>query len=87
MSVYWWQGAVADEEEVVVLMKTTAERWPELAAALPELHPYEVPELLALPVAAGDPRYLAWVRAETAARSGPRARPRAGRRGRKRSRS
>jgi periplasmic divalent cation tolerance protein len=70
VSVYRWQGAIADEEEVVVVMKTTAERWPELAATLPGLHPYEVPELIALPVADGHPPYLAWVRAETAERSG-----------------
>ena len=69
-STYWWQGAVTEEEEVVVLMKTTAERWPELAAALPGLHPYEVPELIALPVVDGHPPYLEWVRAETGARSG-----------------
>ncbi|MGA2383697.1 MAG: divalent-cation tolerance protein CutA [Gemmatimonadales bacterium] len=66
VSTYWWQGAVAEEEEVVVVMKTTAERWAELAATLPGLHPYEVPELIALPVADGHPPYLAWVRAETA---------------------
>lgn len=65
VSIYRWQGAVAEEEEVVVLLKTTAERWADLAAALPGLHPYEVPELLALPVADGHPPYLEWVRAET----------------------
>lgn len=65
ISIYRWQGVVAEEEEVVVLMKTTAERWAELAATLPGLHPYEVPELLALPVADGHPPYLEWVRAET----------------------
>ncbi len=65
ISIYRWQGAVAEEEEVVVLLKTTAARWAELAATLPGLHPYEVPELLALPVADGHPPYLEWVRAET----------------------
>jgi periplasmic divalent cation tolerance protein len=75
VSTYWWQGAVAEEEEVVVVMKTTAARWAELAAALPELHPYDVPELIALPVAAGNPVYLEWVRAETAtSRGGKRVR-------------
>ena len=77
VSTYWWQGAVVEEEEVVVLMKTTAARWPELAASLPGLHPYEVPELLALPVADGNPAYVAWVRAETAVPSGRRGRARA----------
>jgi len=75
VSIYRWQGAVVEEDEVVVLLKTTAERWAELAATLPGLHPYEVPELLALPVADGHPPYLAWVRAETGGRTA-RARPR-----------
>jgi len=69
VSIYRWQGAVAEEEEVVVLLKTTAERWPLLAATLPGLHPYEVPELIALPVADGHPPYLEWVRAETGGRN------------------
>ncbi len=81
VSTFWWQGAVAEEEEVVVVMKTTAERWPELAAALPGLHPYEVPELIAFPVVDGHPPYLEWVRAETGARNATTKRAR--RRGRK----
>jgi periplasmic divalent cation tolerance protein len=50
-------------------MKTTVDRWPALKAALPGLHPYEVPELLALPVAGGNQPYLDWLNDET--RSGP----------------
>jgi len=83
VSTYWWQGAVADEEEVVVVMKTTVERWPELAATLPALHPYEVPELIALPVVDGHPPYLRWVRAETGARRVKKARSQVRRRSRK----
>jgi len=79
VSTYWWQGAVAEEDEVVVVMKTTAARWRELAGMLPALHPYEVPELIALPVVDGLPAYLAWVRAETGGGRGTRSR--AGRRG------
>ncbi len=82
-STYWWQGAVAEEEEVVVILKTTAERWDELAAILPGLHPYEVPELIALPVAGGHPPYLEWVRAETRGGGGKSGRPRAAKRARK----
>jgi periplasmic divalent cation tolerance protein len=82
VSTYWWQGAVAEEEEVVVILKTTAARWAELAATLPGLHPCEVPELIALPVAGGHQPYLDWVRAETAAPK-PRRRARAGKRKRK----
>jgi periplasmic divalent cation tolerance protein len=85
VSTYWWQGAVAEEEEVVVVMKTTAARWPELAATLPGLHPYEVPELIVLPVVDGHRPYLDWVRAETGVReragTGARERSRARKRG------
>jgi periplasmic divalent cation tolerance protein len=68
VSVYRWRGAVEEQDEALVILKTTAERWPELAAALPELHAYEVPELLALPVVSGLGPYLRWVSGET---SGP----------------
>ncbi len=64
-SIYRWKGAVEDAQEVVMLMKTTEERWAELAAAYPALHPYEVPELIAVPIAAGLGPYLAWLSAET----------------------
>ena len=64
-SIYWWRDAVEDSAEVVVMLKTTAARWNELAAALPGLHGYEVPELVAVPIVAGHAPYLAWLRAET----------------------
>lgn len=65
-SLYRWQGKIADEQEVVVLLKTRASRVDTLRGAFAELHPYKVPELLALPVAAGAERYLGWIAAETA---------------------
>jgi periplasmic divalent cation tolerance protein len=65
-SVYRWQGKVTEEEETVVLLKTTAGRWDALKAAVAAQHPYQVPELLALPVAAGLERYVEWVASETA---------------------
>lgn len=65
VSTYRWHGAVTEEQEVVVILKTTAARWAALAAAWPALHPYEVPELVALPVVGGHRPYLEWVRAET----------------------
>jgi periplasmic divalent cation tolerance protein len=64
-SLYRWEGKVADEQEVVVLLKTRAARLESLEAAFAELHPYKVPELLALPVAAGLSRYLGWIDDET----------------------
>jgi periplasmic divalent cation tolerance protein len=64
-SLYRWEGKVADEHEVILLLKTRATRLEALEAAFGELHPYKVPELLALPVSAGLDRYLRWIDAET----------------------
>ena len=64
-SVYRWRDAVETTDEVQLIIKTTAARLPALAARLAELHPYELPELLAVQAAAGLPAYLAWVTAET----------------------
>lgn len=65
-SLYRWEGKIADEQEVVVLLKTRSARLEALEVAFAELHPYKVPELLALPVRAGLEKYLAWISAETA---------------------
>ena len=60
-SLYRWKDAVADEREVVAIMKTRKQDWPALLSRLHELHPYEVPECVAVRIAAGAPRYLAWL--------------------------
>ena len=60
-SIYRWQGEVADEREVVALLKTRAREWPALLARLHELHPYDTPECVAVPAAAVAPKYLAWL--------------------------
>jgi periplasmic divalent cation tolerance protein len=65
-SIYRWQGAICDEAETLAVIKTTAERYPAVAARLVELHPYQVPEILALPIAAGHAPYLAWLAGEVA---------------------
>jgi periplasmic divalent cation tolerance protein len=65
-SLYRWGGRVADEQEVVVLLKTRGACLEALEAAFGELHPYKVPELLALPVSAGLRKYLEWIDGETA---------------------
>jgi len=65
-STYRWQGEVIDDGEELLLIKTTAARLPALKARLPQLHPYEVPELVAVPVADGHDAYLDWVRAQIA---------------------
>jgi periplasmic divalent cation tolerance protein len=64
-SIYRWQGKIADEQEAVVLLKTRSARLEQLREAFGELHPYKVPELLAMPVSFGMERYLAWIEAET----------------------
>lgn len=64
-SLYRWQGKVADEREVVVMLKTRSARLDALRAAFSEIHPYKVPELLALPVEGGLEKYLDWINGET----------------------
>jgi periplasmic divalent cation tolerance protein len=64
-SVYRWKGEVQQEDEHPMLMKTTRERYPALEAAIRAGHPYELPEIIAVPVTAGLPAYLQWVADET----------------------
>src|SRR3989442_13030682 len=70
-SIYRWAGKVTEETEVVVLLKTDARKWDALAAAVRAKHPYEVPELLALPVERGLEPYLAWLASEVGGGAGP----------------
>jgi periplasmic divalent cation tolerance protein len=64
-STYRWQGAIHDEAETLLLIKTTSACVDALKSRLPQLHPYEVPELLVFDAADGLPAYLAWVQAQT----------------------
>jgi len=64
-SIYRWEGSVQDDAEVLLLLKTRAARCPALAARVKDLHPYEVPEVLELPVTGGSEAYLEWVRTES----------------------
>lgn len=64
-SVYRWQGAVERAVEVPLLIKSTRERLSEIQEVIRALHPYEVPEIVAIPVVAGLPAYLRWVVDET----------------------
>ena len=68
-SLYRWEGAVADQAEVIVLMKTRKQDWAALISRLHELHPYDTPELIAVRIAAGAPKYMAWL--EAALEPGP----------------
>jgi periplasmic divalent cation tolerance protein len=64
-SLFRWEGSLEDAPESLLVVKTRQERLEALAARIQALHPYEVPEILALPVAAGSPAYLAWLFAAT----------------------
>jgi periplasmic divalent cation tolerance protein len=66
-SVYRWKGAVQHDEEHPMLIKTSAERYGALEQALRQGHPYELPEIIAVPIESGLPAYLDWVGAETQA--------------------
>src|SRR3989475_11983864 len=81
-SIYRWAGKVTEETEVVVLLKTDARKWDALAAAVRAKHPYEVPELLALPVERGLEPYLAWLASEVGGGRDPHARSAGGAGGR-----
>lgn len=65
-SVYRWQGKVESATETPCLIKTTTAAYPALEAAIRALHPYELPEIIAVSIAHGLPAYLDWISAETA---------------------
>ena len=68
-SVYRWQGAVDSAHELPLMIKTTTARYAALEAAILKLHPYELPEIIAVPVGPGLPAYLDWVAAEVTPRA------------------
>jgi periplasmic divalent cation tolerance protein len=61
-STYLWEGELRDESEILLLMKTTVAGLPALQARFTAIHPYELPEFVAIPVVGGSASYLAWVR-------------------------
>ena len=64
-SVYRWEGAICDDEEVLLIIKTTTDRLDALQQRVVELHPYDCPEVIALTVSGGSPDYLRWVTDQT----------------------
>lgn len=60
-SIYRWQGKVENTSEVLLVIKTTGARFEAVRKRIKELHPYEVPEIIAVPIAHGDPEYLKWI--------------------------
>ncbi|WP_022798658.1 divalent-cation tolerance protein CutA [Thermus islandicus] len=61
-SIYRWQGEVVEDRELLLLVKTTTHAFPRLKERVKALHPYTVPEIVALPIAEGNREYLEWLR-------------------------
>lgn len=66
-SIYRWEGDVAEDPETLLIVKTTGERYPELEARIRAMHPYEVPEIIALPFDRALPEFQSWLLSATAA--------------------
>ncbi len=64
-SMYHWKGQIETAREVPLAIKTRAVLYPKVEALIGELHPYELPEIIAVPIAHGSASYLDWIRAET----------------------
>lgn len=64
-SIYRWQGVVEEADEVTLFIKTTQKCYAELEAAIKALHPYQVPEIIVLPIVGGSQPYLDWIAHET----------------------
>ena len=60
-SLYTWEGEVCADEELLLIIKTTKSAFDELASTVEEIHPYDVPEIIAVPLAAGSKDYLDWI--------------------------
>ena len=66
ISHYWWEGKLEKSEEVLLLMKTCLEKFEELKFSVEASHPYEVPEIVAVPLSAGNEKYLEWIQKNVA---------------------
>jgi periplasmic divalent cation tolerance protein len=64
-SIYRWEGVIEEACEVTLLIKTTQARYTELEASIKSMHPYQVPEIIAMPIVGGLPQYLDWIAQET----------------------
>ena len=64
-SVYWWEGEVCDGEEVALVLKTSKARKRELIDRIKELHSYDCPAIICLPITDGNPDFINWIRQET----------------------
>jgi periplasmic divalent cation tolerance protein len=64
-SQYWWKDNLETAEEWLLLMKTSMERYRDLEKAIKNIHPYETPEIIAVPILEGSREYLGWIKNET----------------------
>jgi periplasmic divalent cation tolerance protein len=64
-SIYRWQGGMEEANEITLLIKTSHVRYAEIESAIKASHPYQVPEIIAVPIVAGLPNYLGWIAQET----------------------
>lgn len=64
-STYWWEGKLMTDQEAMIFLKTTSEKFQALQEAVQEMHSYKVPEIIAMPVSKGLPQYIEWVLRET----------------------
>jgi periplasmic divalent cation tolerance protein len=65
-SHYWWEGKIVEEREYILFIKTRAGLFKKLETKLKAIHPYSVPEIIAIPIVRGSRKYLNWLEAETA---------------------
>ncbi|MCE4619097.1 MAG: divalent-cation tolerance protein CutA [Desulfurococcales archaeon] len=63
-SIYWWQGKIEDDREALLIIKTRIDVLPRLMREVKRVHPYQVPEIIALPIVAGLEEYLEWLESE-----------------------
>ena len=64
-STYWWEGKMINDQESLLLIKTTSDKFNSLEETIRKIHSYKVPEIIAIPVSTGFPPYLEWVLQET----------------------
>lgn len=64
-SMYWWEGKIEDSDEVLLIVKTTTDRLNDLVKEVKSVHPYQLPEVVAVPIVGGLREYLGWVERET----------------------
>ncbi len=69
-SIYRWQGKICDEEELLLVIKTTGGRFEDIRRRIRDLHSYQVPEIIALPIGTGDANYIQWLREQVSGGGG-----------------